>query len=39
MAPFFDSFDTLKGQLEIYQAAAIEAGKKPCIALLHDGSL
>ena len=39
MAPFFDTFDTLKGQLEIYHEAAIKAGKKPCIALLRDGWL
>lgn len=39
MAPFFDSFDTLKAQLEIYREAAIKAGKTPHVALLRDGWL
>ena len=39
MAPFFDSFDTLRGQLEIYREAAIKAGKPPRVALLRDGWL
>lgn len=39
MAPFFDTFDTLKAQLEIYREAAIKAGKTPHVALLRDGWL
>lgn len=39
MAPFFDTIDTLKGQVEIYREAAIRASKTPRIALLRDGWL
>ena len=39
MAPFFDGFDTLKAQLDIYRRAAQQAGKPPRVALLRDGWL
>ena len=39
MAPFFDGFDTLKAQLDIYRRAAQQAGKRPRVALLRDGWL
>ena len=39
MAPFFDGFDTLKAQLDIYRQAAQQAGKRPSVALLRDGWL
>ena len=39
MAPFFDGFDTLKAQLDIYRQAAEQAGKRPSVALLRDGWL
>ena len=39
MAPFFDGFDTLKAQLDIYRRAAEQAGKRPSVALLRDGWL
>jgi alkanesulfonate monooxygenase SsuD/methylene tetrahydromethanopterin reductase-like flavin-dependent oxidoreductase (luciferase family) len=39
MAPFFDSLEQIKAQVEIYREAAIKAGKTPRIALLRDGWL
>ncbi len=39
MAPFFDTVETLKAQVEIYKEAAVKAGKTPRIALLRDGWL
>ena len=36
-APFLDSVDAVKAQLDIYREAAIKAGKTPRIALLRDG--
>jgi alkanesulfonate monooxygenase SsuD/methylene tetrahydromethanopterin reductase-like flavin-dependent oxidoreductase (luciferase family) len=38
-APFFDSVESIKAQVSIYQEAAVKAGKKPCIVLLRDGWL
>ena len=38
-APFLDSVDAVKAQLDIYREAAIKAGKTPRVALLRDGWL
>ena len=39
MAPFLDSMDALKANLDIYREAAVRAGKTPRVALLRDGWL
>ncbi len=37
MAPFLDSTETIKANVEIYREAAAKAGKKPYISLFRDG--
>ncbi len=39
MAPFLETQEALKAQVEIYKEAAVQAGKTPRIALLRDGWL
>jgi len=39
MAPFLDTVESCRHQLEIYREAAIKAGKTPRVALFRDGWL